>query len=120
MTSVGAKLDPTFATLAQHSTLEDNPFAPDPFYPPYAAEELAPHALTPTNERAAQLLALSTDPLAYAHNLFDLPRLADLRRNIAVVSQDPVLFNDTIYHNLLIARPEASRSEIESAPPPGG
>ena len=42
-------------------------------------------------------------------------RLADLRRNIAVVSQDPVLFNDTIYHNLLIARPEATRAEIETA-----
>jgi subfamily B ATP-binding cassette protein MsbA len=42
-------------------------------------------------------------------------RLADLRRNIAVVSQDPVLFNDTIYHNLLIARPEATRAEIEAA-----
>jgi subfamily B ATP-binding cassette protein MsbA len=42
-------------------------------------------------------------------------RLADLRRNIAVVSQDPVLFNDTIYHNLLIARPEATRADIESA-----
>jgi len=32
-------------------------------------------------------------------------RLADLRRNIAVVSQDPVLFNDTIYNNLLLGRP---------------
>ena len=42
-------------------------------------------------------------------------RLADLRRNIAVVSQDPVLFNNTIYHNLLIARPEATRADIESA-----
>ena len=42
-------------------------------------------------------------------------RLADLRRNIAVVSQDPVLFTDTIYHNLLIARPEATRADIESA-----
>jgi subfamily B ATP-binding cassette protein MsbA len=48
------------------------------------------------------------------HDLRSL-RLADLRRNIAVVSQDPVLFNDTIYHNLLIARPDASRADIESA-----
>ncbi len=42
-------------------------------------------------------------------------RLADLRRNIAIVSQDPVLFNDTIHHNLLIARPEATTAEIEAA-----
>ncbi|MFI5355955.1 MAG: ABC transporter ATP-binding protein [Opitutales bacterium] len=42
-------------------------------------------------------------------------RLADLRRNIAIVSQDPVLFNDTVYHNLIIARPEAARPEVEAA-----
>ena len=42
-------------------------------------------------------------------------RLADLRRNVAIVSQDPVLFNDTIFNNLLIARPEATRPEIETA-----
>jgi subfamily B ATP-binding cassette protein MsbA len=42
-------------------------------------------------------------------------RLADLRRNIAVVSQDPVLFNDTIANNLLIARPGATRTELEAA-----
>jgi len=42
-------------------------------------------------------------------------RLADLRRNVAVVSQDPVLFNDTIANNLLIARPDATRTEVEAA-----
>lgn len=44
-------------------------------------------------------------------------RLADLRRNIAVVSQDPVLFNDTILENLRLGRatPEATRAEIEQA-----
>jgi ATP-binding cassette, subfamily B, bacterial MsbA len=42
-------------------------------------------------------------------------RLADLRRNIAVVSQDPVLFNETIYANLALGRPEASRTEVEQA-----
>jgi subfamily B ATP-binding cassette protein MsbA len=42
-------------------------------------------------------------------------RVADLRRNIAVVSQDPVLFNDTIYNNLLLGRPDATRAEIEQA-----
>lgn len=42
-------------------------------------------------------------------------RLADLRRNIAVVSQDPVLFNDTIYNNLLFGRIGATRDEVEQA-----
>jgi subfamily B ATP-binding cassette protein MsbA len=42
-------------------------------------------------------------------------KLADLRRNIAIVSQDPVLFNDTIYNNLHIARPEATREEVYAA-----
>jgi|CZKI01.1.fsa_nt_gi subfamily B ATP-binding cassette protein MsbA len=42
-------------------------------------------------------------------------RLADLRRNIAVVSQEPVLFNDTIYNNLLLGREGASRADVEQA-----
>jgi subfamily B ATP-binding cassette protein MsbA len=42
-------------------------------------------------------------------------RLADLRRNIAIVSQEPVLFNDTIYQNLLLGRPEATRDEVMAA-----
>ena len=46
------------------------------FYPPYAAEEFAPFALTPTNERAAQLLFLNADPFAYEHDAFALPRIA--------------------------------------------
>jgi ATP-binding cassette, subfamily B, bacterial MsbA len=42
-------------------------------------------------------------------------RVADLRRNIAIVSQDPVLFNDTIYNNLLFGRLDASRDDVEQA-----
>jgi subfamily B ATP-binding cassette protein MsbA len=42
-------------------------------------------------------------------------RVADLRNNIAVVSQDPVLFNDTIYSNLLLGRANATRAEVEEA-----
>ncbi len=42
-------------------------------------------------------------------------RLADLRRNIAVVSQEAVLFNDTILENLQLGRAGATRAEIEQA-----
>jgi subfamily B ATP-binding cassette protein MsbA len=42
-------------------------------------------------------------------------RFADLRRNIALVSQDPVLFNDSIYQNLLLGRPDATRDEVIAA-----
>ncbi|MDB6170348.1 MAG: msbA [Verrucomicrobia bacterium] len=42
-------------------------------------------------------------------------RLADLRRNIAVVSQDPVLFNDTVYQNLLVGRAGATPEEVMAA-----
>ena len=42
-------------------------------------------------------------------------RLADLRRNIAIVSQEAVLFNDTVYANLLLSRPEATRQDVEAA-----
>ncbi len=48
------------------------------------------------------------------HDLRSL-KLEDLRRNIAIVSQDPVLFNDTIFSNLAIARPGATRADIEAA-----
>lgn len=42
-------------------------------------------------------------------------RQADLRANIAVVSQDSFLFNDTIFNNLLLGRPGATREEVEQA-----
>src|SRR5581483_6467504 len=42
-------------------------------------------------------------------------RTADLRRNIAIVSQDPVLFNETLYNNLLVGRPDATREEVMAA-----
>ncbi len=38
-----------------------------------------------------------------------------LRRAIAIVPQDTVLFNDTIYYNILYGRPEASRDQVEQA-----
>jgi subfamily B ATP-binding cassette protein MsbA len=41
--------------------------------------------------------------------------LADLRRNIALVSQDPVLFNDTVHNNLLLGRLDATPAEVRAA-----
>jgi ATP-binding cassette subfamily B protein len=38
-----------------------------------------------------------------------------LRRNIAIVSQDPILFHRSIAENIGYAKPEATRSEIEQA-----
>ena len=38
-----------------------------------------------------------------------------IRRNIGVVPQDTVLFNDSIYYNVAYGRPGASRDEIEEA-----
>lgn len=40
---------------------------------------------------------------------------ASLRRAIGVVSQDPHLFHDTIGHNLLYARPDATQAEVDEA-----
>ncbi|HLS42420.1 MAG TPA: ABC transporter ATP-binding protein/permease [Paenalcaligenes sp.] len=38
-----------------------------------------------------------------------------LRRHIGIVPQDTVLFNDTIYHNIAYAKPEATREEVLNA-----
>jgi ATP-binding cassette subfamily B protein len=40
---------------------------------------------------------------------------ASVRRAIAIVPQDTVLFNDTIFYNILYGRPDASREEVEAA-----
>ncbi len=41
--------------------------------------------------------------------------IASLRRQIAIVTQQTILFNDTIKHNIAYGRPEASDEEIETA-----
>jgi subfamily B ATP-binding cassette protein MsbA len=41
--------------------------------------------------------------------------LGDLRRNVALVSQDPVLFNDTVHNNLLLGRLDATPEEVREA-----
>lgn len=40
---------------------------------------------------------------------------ASLRAAIAIVPQDTVLFNDSIYYNIAYGRPAASRAEVEAA-----
>src|SRR5690606_20923251 len=42
-------------------------------------------------------------------------RVTDVRRQVAIVSQEPVLFNDTILENLRLGRPNATLQEIEQA-----
>jgi subfamily B ATP-binding cassette protein MsbA len=41
--------------------------------------------------------------------------LKDLRRQIAIVTQDTILFHDTIRNNIAVGRPEATNEEIEAA-----
>jgi ABC-type multidrug transport system fused ATPase/permease subunit len=40
---------------------------------------------------------------------------AALRREIAVVTDDPFLFSDTVHANIAYARPDATRAEVEAA-----
>ncbi len=41
--------------------------------------------------------------------------LADLRRQIGIVTQDTVLFDDSVLENIRYGRPDATRAEIEEA-----
>ncbi|HEX4900471.1 MAG TPA: ABC transporter transmembrane domain-containing protein, partial [Pyrinomonadaceae bacterium] len=42
-------------------------------------------------------------------------RLASLRKQIALVTQETVLFNDTVLHNISYGKPEATQAEVEAA-----
>lgn len=42
-------------------------------------------------------------------------KINDLRHLSSLVSQDTVLFNDTLYNNILIGNPQATREEVENA-----
>ncbi|MCM1532084.1 MAG: ABC transporter ATP-binding protein/permease [Bacteroides sp.] len=42
-------------------------------------------------------------------------RIDDLRELSSLVSQDTVLFNDTLYNNILVGNPKASKEEVEHA-----
>lgn len=48
------------------------------------------------------------------HNIRDLTQNS-LRRAIGIVPQDTVLFNDTIYYNVLYGRPEATKEDVIAA-----
>jgi len=41
--------------------------------------------------------------------------LDDLRAHVAMVSQETYLFNDTLAHNILMARPDATNEEVQTA-----
>jgi subfamily B ATP-binding cassette protein MsbA len=41
--------------------------------------------------------------------------LSSLRQQIALVTQETVLFNDTVRHNIAYGKPEATRAELEEA-----
>lgn len=42
-------------------------------------------------------------------------KLSDYRKHLAIVSQQPFLFNATIFDNILLGRPAASRAEVIAA-----
>jgi ATP-binding cassette subfamily B protein len=68
---------------------------------------------------AANLLLRFWDPLHGAirmngHDLRDY-HLDDLRRRIALVTQDTYLFNTTLHDNIMIARPDAPAADVDRA-----
>ncbi len=48
------------------------------------------------------------------HDLRDLT-LASLRRQVAQVTQETILFNDTVHHNIAYGQPDAKHSVVEQA-----
>lgn len=42
-------------------------------------------------------------------------KITDYRQLIGMVTQESVLFNDSVYHNILMGKPNATREEIEEA-----
>jgi subfamily B ATP-binding cassette protein MsbA len=42
-------------------------------------------------------------------------KIKSLRNLMGIVSQDPILFNDTVHNNIALSNPNASRAEVEEA-----
>jgi ABC-type multidrug transport system fused ATPase/permease subunit len=67
----------------------------------------------------ARLLARLFDPDSGHILLDDVPisslALQELRRSIAIVSQDIQLLNDSVRHNISVGRPESRQEEVEAA-----
>ena len=67
----------------------------------------------------ASLIARFYDPTAGQILLDDHPldryKIADIHRNITMVTQEPILLHDSIYQNILIGNPSASKEEVVEA-----
>ena len=48
------------------------------------------------------------------NNIKDL-KVRDYRKMIGMVTQESVLFNDSVYNNILMGKPDADRAEVEAA-----
>ena len=48
------------------------------------------------------------------NNIKDL-KVRDYRQMIGMVTQESVLFNDSVYNNILMGKPDADREEVEAA-----
>lgn len=58
--------------------------------------------------------ATNGEILIDSHNIKEL-KIDDYRKLIGMVTQESVLFNDSIYHNILMGKPDATPEEVENA-----
>ncbi len=63
----------------------------------------------------ARMYPVAEGTLFFDHRDVNTLTLGLVRRHIAWVDQEPTLFGDTIYENILLGRPGATRDEVEEA-----